>query len=253
MARRSQRPVTPWKWPNEAQAAVSLTYDDGRMNHLDLAIPDLELFKFRGTFYLTHDNPYVEHSVERWRDAFARGHEIGNHSYNHPSREELSGYDANDILAEVGFGALWLKRIIGADPERSFAYPGGERAIGADNDDRDSYTQAISRYHKVARAAGGPPNDPLNVRLPVTILSASMFDTPNGFQLDDLKNYCEAARRHGHWAVIMFHDVLDADYASGGNQINQHVHRQFLGYLRVEPFWVAPVKEVANYIFRYRG
>jgi len=253
MTRRSQCPFTPWKWPNQAKAAVSLTYDDGRMNHLDLAIPDLEIFRFRATFYLTHDNPYVEEYMDRWRAAFLRGHEIGNHSYNHPSREELSGYDANDILAEVGHGALWLKRSIGPDPHRSFAYPGGEMAIGTDNEDKASYTRAISRYHKVARAAGGPPNDPFNVRLPITIISASLFDTPNGFQLDDLKNYCEVARRNGHWAVIMFHDVVAADYAPGGNQINQNVHRQFLGYLKLEPFWVAPVKEVANYIFRYGG
>lgn len=253
MARRSQRPFTSWRWPNKARAAVSLTYDDGRVNHLDLAIPDLEIFKFRGTFYLTHDNPYVEECADRWRDAFSRGHEIGNHSYNHPSKEELSDYDANDILAEVGYGALWLKRIIGPDPDRSFAYPGGVAAIGAGNNDRDSYTNAISRYHKVARAAGGPPNDPLQVRLPITILSASLFDTPDGFRLDDLRDYCETARRKGHWAVIMFHDVISADYAAGGNQIDQNVHRQFLSYLRLEPFWVAPVKEVANYIFRYSG
>lgn len=251
MTRRSQRSTAPWEWPNRAGAAVSLTYDDGRMNHLDLAIPDLELFQFRATFYLTHDNPYVEDSVDRWRAAFSRGHEIGNHSYNHPSREDLAEYDANDILAEVGHGALWLKRIIGPDPERSFAYPGGETAIGADNQDRDSYTSAISRYHKVARAAGGPPNDPLNVRLPITILSASLFDTPNGFELTDLRDYCEDARRKGHWAIIMFHDVISDDYYPGGNQIGQSTHRQFLGYLRVEPFWVAPVKEVANYIFRH--
>jgi len=222
------------------------------VNHLDLAIPELEIFRFRGTFYLTHDNPYVEEFADRWRAAFSRGHEIGNHSYSHPSGEELSRYDANDILAEVGYGALWLKRIIGPDPDRSFAYPGGETAIGIGNNDRDSYTSAISRYHKVARAAGGPPNDPLDVRLPMTILSASLFDTPNGFRLVDLKNYCEAARRNGHWAIIMFHDVISADYAPGGNQIDQNVHRQFLSYLRLEPFWVAPVKEVANYIFRHR-
>jgi peptidoglycan/xylan/chitin deacetylase (PgdA/CDA1 family) len=251
MTRRSQRgAAAQWRWPGGAEAAVSLTYDDGRENHLDLAIPDLELFRFRGTFYLTHDNPYVEWSVDRWREAFSRGHEIGNHSYNHPSRVDLSGYDSGDILAEVGHGALWLKRLIGPDPERSYAYPGGVTAIGTDNKDQDSYTEAISRYHRVARAAGGPPNDPLDVRPPIAILSASLFDTPEGFRLDELRNYCEAARRHGRWAVIMFHDVVAAEYEIGAGQINQNVHRQFLGYLRVEPFWVAPVKEVADYIFR---
>lgn len=245
------QPLTRWRWPDDAEAAVSLTYDDGRVNHLDLAVPDLELFRFRGTFYLTHDNPFVESRADSWRAVHSRGHELGNHSYSHPSRGDLSGYDAGDILADVGYGALWLKRLVGPDPERSYAYPGGETAIGTHNEDRASYTEAVSRYHRVARAAGGPPNDPLNVRPPLAILSASLFDTPGGFRLDQLKNYCEAARRDGHWAVIMFHDVIPAEYATGGGQIDQNVHRQFLGYLRVGPFWVAPVKEVADYIFRH--
>lgn len=246
------RPLSKWSWPNKAQAAVSLTYDDGRMNHLNTAIPDLEHFRFRATFYLTHDNPYVEDSVDRWRAAFRRGHEIGNHSYNHPSREELSDYDANDILAEVGYGALWLKRIIGPDPDRSFAYPGGEMAIGTDNSDRDSYTKAISRYHKIARAAGGSPNDPRAVRLPLTIVGASLFDTPKGFKFNDLADYCEAASSNGHWAVIMFHDVTDGNHA-GENQISRNVHWQFLTYLKAAQHWVAPVKEVANYILSRRS
>jgi peptidoglycan/xylan/chitin deacetylase (PgdA/CDA1 family) len=251
MASSSERPSTTFRWPNEARAAVSLTYDDGRRNHLDAAIPDLEQAQFRGTFYLTHDNPDVEMSVDRWRAAFRRGHEIGNHSYNHPSSEELSGYDPEDILAEVGFGALWLKRIVGPDPDRSYAYPGGEQAIGAGNLDRDSYTRAISRYHKVARAAGGWPNDPRDVQLPISIIRAAMIDTPRGCRLVDLKTYCEVARRNsGHWAVIMFHDVVEDDHPVG-SQISRDIHRQFLTYLRDEQFWVAPVKEVAGYVFRH--
>jgi peptidoglycan/xylan/chitin deacetylase (PgdA/CDA1 family) len=250
MASSSQRPSNTFRWPSGARAAVSLTYDDGRRNHLDLAIPDLERFQFRGTFYLTHDNPDVEWSADRWRAAFQRGHEIGNHSYTHPSSVELSGYDANDILAEVGYGALWLKRIVGPDPDRSYSYPGGERAIGTGNRDRDSYTQAISRYHKVARAAGGWPNNPHDVQLPITIINAAMIDTPVGCRLVDLKTYCEVAIRNGgHWAVIMFHDVLE-DGDTVGNQISRKIHRQFLTYLRDELFWVAPVKEVAGHIFR---
>jgi peptidoglycan/xylan/chitin deacetylase (PgdA/CDA1 family) len=250
MSDPSQRPLAAWRWPNQARAAVSLTYDDGRLNHLDVAIPDLERFQFRGTFYLTHD-PCVDSCVDRWRAAFSRGHEIGNHSYHHPSREELSGYNFNDILKEVGGGALWLATSIGPDRDRSFAYPYGVIAIGKGNSDRDSYTKAILRFHKVARAAGGPPNDPLNVRPPITIVTASLFDTPDGFQFGDLKDYCEAASSSGHWAVLMFHDVV-ARGAPEGNQISRGVHRQLLAYLRGGPFWVAPVKEVADYIFRHR-
>lgn len=244
-------PPRDWRWLHQARAAVSLTYDDGRANHLDVAIPDLEQFSFRGTFYLTN-NDEVASRLGRWRAAFSRGHEIGNHSYNHPSKDELSRYDAGDILAEVGHGALWLKRSIGPDPGRSFAYPHGQTGIGRGNDDRDSYTKAVALYHKVARDATGNTNDPHALRPPLTVVSASGFESPDGVRLQDLWSYCEEAAASGRWAIIMFHDVLDDAYAPAGNQIGRHVHRQFLAYLRGAPLWVAPVREVADYIFRTR-
>src|SRR5918993_748145 len=219
---RAPRPFDHWRWPHEARAAVSLTYDDGRLNHLDVAIPDLEQFRFRGTFYLTN-NSEVDYCLDRWRAAFSRGHEIGNHSYNHPSKDELSDYDAGDILAEVGHGALWLKRSIGHDPDRSFAYPHGQLGIGTGNSDRHSYATAISRYHKVARSALGTTNDPHDVGRPLTVVSASGFHAPDGVRLRDLWAYCEGAARSGHWAIFMFHDVLDTD-APAGNQLSRHVH-----------------------------
>ncbi len=249
MTSRARRPSPHWTWPDGARAAISLTYDDGRLNHLDMAIPDLEQFGFRGTFYLTY-SPDARRSLHRWRAAFSRGHEIGNHSYNHPSKEALSGFDAGDILAEVGRGASWLTENIGPDPERSFAYPHGQTGIGAGNVDRDAYATAISRYHHVARLADGPPNDPHDVRLPLTIVHASGFDCSNGSLFRDMWNYCEAAGSRGHWAVIMFHDVI-AGHHPVGNQMSRHVHRQLLSYLRSEKFWVAPVKEVAGYIFQH--
>ena len=248
MATHSRCALDHWKWPDDARAAVSLTYDDGRTNHLELAIPDLERFQFRGTFYLTA-TPGLEKYVSRWRAAFARGHEIGNHSFSHPTRDELSRYDANDILADVGFGALWLKKRFVPDVNRTFAYPYGEVGIGPNHSDRESYANAISRYHRVARTAKGPPNDPFDARLPLTVASASWFDTTDGLHLTDLKGYCETARRHRHWAIIVFHDVI-ASTAPTGNQICQKTHLEFLAYLKHERFWVAPVKEVANYIFQ---
>ncbi len=41
-----------WTWPNGAAAAVSLTFDDNCASHLDTAVPMLDEFGLRGTFYL---------------------------------------------------------------------------------------------------------------------------------------------------------------------------------------------------------
>jgi peptidoglycan-N-acetylglucosamine deacetylase len=237
---------TNWKWPNGARSAVSLTYDDGRLSHLSLAIPDLERFHFRCTFYLTYSHE-VERYLERWKAAFRNGHEIGNHSYSHPSKVDLSKYDPSDIVADVGYGALWLKRKIGPDRDRTFAFPHGELGIGRGNDDVCSYANAIRTYHKVARSAGGPPNDPFKVNESLVIANASRFDTTDGLRFDDLRSYCEEAKSKGHWAVIMFHDVVARDVVTG-NQTSHRVHQKLLAYLQQNGHWVAPVRAVAKHI-----
>lgn len=42
-----------FKWPNGKKAAVVFTYDDALDCHLDVAIPQLDEFGFKGTFFCT--------------------------------------------------------------------------------------------------------------------------------------------------------------------------------------------------------
>jgi len=55
----------PFKWPDGAKAAICLTYDDAIDSHLDVAIPDLNKYGFRGTFYMEGDNIRIER-LEEW-------------------------------------------------------------------------------------------------------------------------------------------------------------------------------------------
>ncbi|MDX5479999.1 MAG: polysaccharide deacetylase family protein, partial [Cyclobacteriaceae bacterium] len=40
------------KWKDGKKAAVSLTYDDGTLNQFRVALPIMEEFDMRGTFYI---------------------------------------------------------------------------------------------------------------------------------------------------------------------------------------------------------
>ena len=44
-----------WTWPEDRRVAISRSYDDGRPDNLDHAVPDLEERGLPGTFYLTTD------------------------------------------------------------------------------------------------------------------------------------------------------------------------------------------------------
>ena len=71
-------------WPEGHRAAVSLTYDDAiAASDLDVAIPHLDRARLRATFFLMGKAMSVA-DVPRWRAAAASGHELGNHTVNHP-------------------------------------------------------------------------------------------------------------------------------------------------------------------------
>jgi sialate O-acetylesterase len=83
----SEPPILPGIYPNGARGAVSLTYDDALAVHLDTAMPQLESFGLRGTFYIPTRASMADAWRERpadWRAAAERGHEIANHTQYHP-------------------------------------------------------------------------------------------------------------------------------------------------------------------------
>ncbi|HDM88590.1 MAG TPA: polysaccharide deacetylase, partial [Candidatus Bathyarchaeota archaeon] len=71
-----------FSWPKSYRCAISLTFDDGLTSQLRIAVPLLNEFGLRGTFYL---NPRGEwrRNLAPWREVFESGHEIGNHSLSH--------------------------------------------------------------------------------------------------------------------------------------------------------------------------
>src|SRR4030095_16078405 len=144
-----------WNWPEGAQAAVSLSYDDGMDSGLDHAVPDLEKAGFRGTFYLATGYWRVKVRKADWRNAFLKGHEIGSHTVRHPCRgsnhrHNLETYTPKRIRKEILVANAWLDRQIGQDNYRTLAYPCGHRAIG-NPPDEESFLAAVSACHFAAR------------------------------------------------------------------------------------------------------
>ncbi|MCX5659025.1 MAG: polysaccharide deacetylase family protein [Planctomycetota bacterium] len=245
-----------WTWPR-GQAAVSLTYDDGNEDNLDLVIPDLEAVGLRATFYLNTGNPTIHRRAADWRAAHQRGHEIGNHSIHHPCsakaytnagrevpawmKHTVESHTPATIEAEVGGAADWLDANIGPDPDRTYAYPCGAMAIG-DPPDEKPYDAAVLKRCFAARGLGGAVNDPRTTRL----LRVSSFHGGggDGHRLIDL---CAKAITVGGWTVLYFHRV-----GPPGTETTQAAHKILIDHLRAGPYWVAPFKTVARHIQKHQ-
>jgi peptidoglycan/xylan/chitin deacetylase (PgdA/CDA1 family) len=115
--------------------AVALTFDDGYRGWLEHAVPVLERFRFRATFFLVSDRVGGTNAWDArhgdpprllmgWREAAglaARGIEIGSHSRTHPFLTRLSERDLED---EIRGSKQTLEDRIGR-PVRFFSYPHG--------------------------------------------------------------------------------------------------------------------------------
>jgi peptidoglycan/xylan/chitin deacetylase (PgdA/CDA1 family) len=237
---------TGFRWPGNAKAAVCLTYDDAIMTHLDIVIPDLNAAGLKGTFYLSGNN-LRENTLERWKEAADKGHELGNHTAFHPCTQNFDwvpeeyrseDYTVRRIMKELSLMNVLLHSIDG-ETVRSYAYPCGEMIVGG-IEYRDSL-----RISGMFNGARGGKSDILK-----DMKQADLFNIPSWATVEvpgsDLISYVKQAAEKGTLAVFMFHGV-GGDYL----KVSREAHRELIDYLvnNSNTYWVAPLTEIAEHIF----
>lgn len=204
---------TAFKWPDEKQLAISLTFDDARLSQADRGIPLLNKYGVKGTFYISPGN--MMQRIDEWKKAVEAGHEIGNHSLYHPcsgnfdwSRSKaLEDYTLEKMRAELDSADSFIKRNLGINAV-SFAYPCGQTYVGRGTDTK-SYVPLVAEMFETGRGwLGETPNDPLYCN--ISQLTGIELDGKN---FDQVKSIIESARTAGKWIVFAGHEMGD-----GGRQ-----------------------------------
>ncbi|MEI7766438.1 MAG: polysaccharide deacetylase family protein [Phycisphaerae bacterium] len=128
--------ICPFK--DDKDAALSFTFDDGIRDQVDLAVPLLERYGFRATFFviagLTPDHkkdPRAQRSGEwasvaweEWAELAKRGHEIGSHSLSHPMLDRVT--EDKKLTREIVQSKKLIQTKLGLTPI-SFCYPYNQR------------------------------------------------------------------------------------------------------------------------------
>ncbi len=216
-----------FKWPRGAKAAVVFTYDDGLDCHLDVAVPQLDKFGLKGTFFCNGNSPSLYNRTEEWRSIAKRGHELGNHTLFHPCdgtgkedkvkpEYDLNNYNVDQIVTELKTANTLLKALDGKT-ERTFAYTCSNYVAGGVD-----FTDKINEMFVAARCDG---------TIPENMDGYPTFKTPSypsiDPEIDDLIEQIEEAKEKGTIVVFMFHSV-------GGGYLNTDadVHRKLLTYVK---------------------
>lgn len=234
--------LTPW--PNNARAAVSLSYDDGLNSHFARAAPALVARGFRGTFFLTLDN--MQDKIAEWRNVANDGHELCNHTLHHfcglPQGSPRTFFTREVLDAQLRFEALF-----GPQP-KLFAYPCGVTDLG-----RGSPNTQLRRYRTYlqddgflgARTSDGPPMSRAYAKRHRFALNASA-PTYEHNSTDEAFAYLDMAQSLGRWAILVFHGLSEDRRDLGDTTLA--VHDAILDRIAKGPFWCAPIGEVLAHI-----
>ncbi|WP_167615956.1 polysaccharide deacetylase family protein [Maribellus sediminis] len=236
--------VAQFSWPNGAKAAVVFTYDDGLDCHLDVAVPQLDEFGFKGTFFCTGNSPSLFNRMEEWRAISKNGHELGNHTIFHPCYRntndwvepeyDLSKYSVEQIVAEMKAANTLLKAIDGKE-KRTFAYTCCDFVAG-----KSDFSGEVEKLFTAARLDGP---------IPETMAGYDLAKTPSTLVADptveDLIALVDEAKNKGTIIVFLFHNV-------GGGYLNvgAEEHRKLLEYVKAheDELYSATFMEVMDYI-----
>ncbi|QGY43832.1 polysaccharide deacetylase family protein [Maribellus comscasis] len=233
-----------FQWPDGAKAAVCFTYDDGLDCHLDVAVPQLDEFELKGTFYCTGNSTSLFNRMEEWREIVRKGHELGNHTLFHPCdgnkgdwvkpEYDLNNYTPDQIIAELKTANTLLKAIDGKE-KRTYGYTCSNTVAGGED-----FTDDIQSLFIGARCDGP---------IPETMKGYDVYKTPSfavvDLSADEMIEAVESARKKGTIVVFMFHSV-------GGGYLNVDAgeHRKLLEYIaeNKDDYYNATFGEVMEYI-----
>lgn len=239
-------PRTP-SWPNDARGAVSLTYDDGLDSQLEFGVPQLQAAGFKATFFLTQEN--MEARLSDWQHVASLGHEIADHTETHPcalARYNAAGFERTQIAPMEAF----LDANFGATRPRFYAYPCGLIGLGRGPASVrfGRYSRLLSQDFAAARTVAGLPNDPRHAWNRRMHLSA--FEPT--YDADDPTlafTYLRRAMRDGHWAILVFHDILPKRTSEG--ETSAAVHKRILDFINGQALWCAPMGEVFEHLTQH--
>lgn len=227
----SADPATP-SWPQSRRAAIALTYDDAAKSQLDVAIPQLDAVGLKGTFFLMGRE--IGDQVPRWRAAAASGHELGNHTINHPCKRGTyampeqytsEAYSVKVVLNEIGTMNAFLQAIDGKN-SHAFATPCDQHTVGGQDYLGPLQRAGLASFIRDVRV------------MPMTTVSYATFRNKSG---TEMIAWVENVVGRGGVGVIAFHGV-GGDYLS----VSAEAHRELLEYLKQHEgeIWTATFSEV---------
>ncbi|NBC03990.1 MAG: polysaccharide deacetylase family protein [Bacteroidetes bacterium] len=246
----SQDSEQQFHWPDGNQIALSLSFDDARPSQVLGGTELLNRYDAKATFYVNPGS--VRQHLGEWKEAVASGHEIGNHSLNHPctgnfewSRDHaLEEYTMREMKSELIEANKQIHSLLGVTPI-SFAYPCGETFVGRGKQVK-SYIPLVADLFSSGRTwldeTGNAPEF-----CDLAHLRALEMD---GKDFNDILPILQNAKENGLWIILAGHEMTN----EGEQTTRLSMLEELLKYAQNPDngIWLAPVKDVQRYLSNNR-
>jgi len=239
-------------WPDGKSMALSLSFDDARRSH---PVTGRDLFRRIGgkaTFYV--NPPAMHYNIDGWKDLVSDGHEIGNHTVQHPcsgnfpwSRDKaLENYTLASMRQELLEANHQIHAMLGVRPV-SFAYTCGNTFVGRGLNQK-SYIPLVAELFGSGRGWMNEPfNDPMFADF--AMLQGNEMDGKD-FK-NDILPMIESARNTGSWLLLAGHEIGE----NAEQTVNITMLEELMAYLQQpdSDIWIATVGEIAAYVKEQRS
>lgn len=234
-----------FQWPEGKKMALSFTFDDAYYSQIDSGVPLFDKYGIKATFYVSVWR--LAQRQEAWGKAISQGHEIGNHTYNHPcsgnydfiTGNALEDYSIPMMKFELYAANEYIKEMLGVYPV-SFAYPCGETFTGK-GINTQSYVPFISVMFESGRLYEGGMANP--VICDMAQLPAEKLD---GRSFNEIIELIETAKSKGSWLILVGHEI-----GEGENETSSLSTIEAICNYSIDPssgIWVDNIHNIASYV-----
>jgi peptidoglycan/xylan/chitin deacetylase (PgdA/CDA1 family) len=244
----ASEPSKNFHWPKKIQAAVSLSYDDALESQLDVAIPALNRYQIKASFYLVLSSPTIANRLPEWRAAALQGHELANHTLFHQCARSPAGREwvdpKNDLdkitvaqLEDQILLANTMLYAIDGKRERTFTTPCADLKASGEN-----YLYAIKSEFVAIKSISG---DGITSDMTAFDRYAVNVIAPTDVSGAQLIAIVKEGAKKGTMVNITFHGV-NGDYL----QVSRQAHEELLKFLsdNQETYWTDTFINIMKYV-----
>lgn len=242
-------------WPQGKRAAASITFDDGTLDQYEVALPLMEKYGVRSTYFIITGprghGIWKDGSHSRrlfgWDAAVeiaAQGHEIGSHGVSHRDlRNLLWNEKFQEIERELQWSHIQIRRhipkeLLPAGEALSFSWPYWRTT--------PQLEQRAEKYYVAARSGRGR----LPLSLPLNPFAISSVRVMADDSIEDWQHKLDAVRTSQGWVLFSLHGIDNGrrDKAEIGWQpVSAEKFSALLQMVTADDIWTAPFGEVYRY------